>query len=52
MAMAGNEVEDFEDHKFCYERADQSGLFEAETAGTMKSRYRENRTGCHYGPRH
>lgn len=49
VAMAGNEVEDFEDHVYCYERADQAGLFEAETAEAMERLYRENRTDSYYG---
>lgn len=49
VAMAGNEVEDFEDHEYCYERADQSGLFEPETAEAMLELYRENRTESYYG---
>lgn len=49
MALVGHEVEDFEDHVYCYERADQAGLFEAETAEAMKSLYRENRTDSYYG---
>jgi len=47
--MAGHDVEDFRDHEQSYERADQSGLFEAETAEAMVELYRENRTESYYG---
>lgn len=47
--MAGHDVEDFRDHEQSYVRADQSGLFEAETAEAMVELYRENRTESYYG---
>lgn len=47
--MAGHDVDDFRDHEQNYERADQSGLFEAETAEAMVELYRENRTESYYG---
>jgi len=42
--MAGDEVEDLQDHEYSYERAHEIGLFGRETAGSMKDLYSENRT--------
>lgn len=47
--MGGDEVEDFRDHEYSYERAHQVGLFEFETAEAMKDLYSENRTESYYG---
>lgn len=47
--MAGHDVDDFRDHEQSYERADHSGLLEAETAEAMAELYRENRTESYYG---
>lgn len=47
--IAGHDVENFRDHGQSYERADQSGLFEDETAEAMMELYRENRTESYYG---
>ncbi|MDZ7687567.1 MAG: DNA-binding protein [Halobacteriales archaeon] len=49
VAMAGDEVEDFRDHKYSYERAHQIGLFGEETAERMRGLYSENRTESYYG---
>lgn len=49
VAMGGDEVEDFQDHEYSYERAHEVGLFEAETAETMRDLYSENRTESYYG---
>lgn len=49
VAMSGDEVEEFRDHEFSYERAHQLGLFERETAEKMKNLYSENRTESYYG---
>lgn len=35
VAMDGDEVDDFRDHEYAYERAHHVGLFEAETAEAM-----------------
>jgi len=37
VAMTGDEVEDFRDHEYSYERAHQIGLFGDETAESMKN---------------
>lgn len=49
VAMAGDEVVDFRDHEYSYERAHQIGLFEAGTAEAMMDLYGENRTESYYG---
>jgi hypothetical protein len=49
VAMTGDEVEDFRDHEYSYERAHQIGLFGDETAESMKNLYSENRTESYYG---
>jgi len=49
VAMTGDEVEDFRDHEYSYDRAHQIGLFGDETAERMKSLYSENRTESYYG---
>lgn len=49
VAMAGDEVRDFQDHEFSYQRAHEVGLFEAETATDMMNLYSENRTESYYG---
>lgn len=49
VAMAGNEVDDFQDHEYCYERTHEVGLFEEVTAMDMKNLYSENRTESYYG---
>jgi hypothetical protein len=49
LAMTGDELDDFQDHEFSYERAHESGLFEQETARVMKDLYGDNRTESYYG---
>jgi hypothetical protein len=49
LAMTGDELDDFEDHEFSYERAHESGLFEQETARAMQDLYGDNRTESYYG---
>jgi hypothetical protein len=49
VAMAGDDLEDFQDHEFSYDRAHQVGLFEPETAEAMRALYSENRTESYYG---
>jgi hypothetical protein len=49
VAMTDDEVEDFRDHEYSYERAHQIGLFGEETAGRLKNLYSENRTESYYG---
>jgi hypothetical protein len=49
VAMAGDEVADFRDHEYSYERAHQVGLFEADAAEAMMELYAENRTESYYG---
>lgn len=49
VAMAGDTVEDFRDHEYCYERAHQVGLFEEETALAMQNLFSANRPASYYG---
>lgn len=49
IAMGGNDIEDFRDHEYSYERAHQLGLFERTTAIAMQDLYSENRTESYYG---
>ena len=49
VAMTADEVADFRDHEYSYERAHQIGLFEEETAMAMRDLYSENRTESYYG---
>ncbi len=49
LAMTDDSLQDFQDHQFSYERAQQIGLFERETAEAMKDLYSENRTESYYG---
>ena len=49
VGMAGNEVDDFRDHEYSYERAHQTGLFEESTASALMDLYSENRTESYYG---
>ncbi|WP_323173315.1 hypothetical protein [Natrialba sp. PRR66] len=47
--MTNDELQDFQDHQFAYERAQEIGLFTKETAADMKNLYSENRTESYYG---
>jgi len=49
LSMTNDTLQDFQDHQFSYDRAHQIGLFEKETAETMKALYSENRTESYYG---
>jgi hypothetical protein len=49
VGMGGDEVEDFRDHEYSYERAHEVGLFEKETADALMYLYDENRTESYYG---
>lgn len=49
VAMTGDEVEDFEDHEYSYERAHEIGLLEEEAARRVMRLYNENRTESYYG---
>ena len=49
VAMTDDEVSDFRDHEYSYERAHQIGLFEEETATAMRDLYSENRNESYYG---
>lgn len=49
VAMAGDDVDDFRDHEYGYERAHEVGLFDADTATAMRELYSENRTESYYG---
>jgi len=49
IATSSDAVEDFRDHEYSYERAHEVGLFETETAATMRNLYSENRTESYYG---
>ncbi len=41
LSMTNDTLDDFQDHQFSYERAQQIGLFESETAEEMKALYSE-----------
>lgn len=47
--MTNDTLEDYQDHQFSYDRAQQIGLLERETAEQMKTLYSENRTESYYG---
>lgn len=49
VAMGGDEVEDFRNHEYSYERAHELGLFERNTAEDMQELYSDNRTESYYG---
>jgi hypothetical protein len=49
ISMANDALDDFQDHQFCYDRAHQIGLFEKETAESLRDLYSENRTESYYG---
>lgn len=49
VAMAGDDIDDFRDHEYSYERAHEIGLFDRETALAMRDLYSENRTESYYG---
>jgi hypothetical protein len=49
IAMTNDNLADFQDHEFGYERAHEIGLLERETARAMKTLYEDNRTESYYG---
>lgn len=49
LVMGGDDLRDFQDHEYAYDRAAYHGLFETETAIEMQAPYRENRTESYYG---
>lgn len=49
LAEAGDDLTDFRDHEYSYERAHEIGLLEPETAKAMRKLYGENRTESYYG---
>lgn len=49
--ISEDELEDFRDHTFAYERAQALGLFEEETVDRLTVLYSANRTESYYGGR-
>lgn len=47
--MGGDELQDFQNHDDSYRRANQLGLFAAETTDGLMDLYGENRTDSYYG---
>ena len=49
LVMGDDNLHDFQNHEYAYERAAAHGLFEAETAAEMRALYQEDRTESYYG---
>lgn len=49
LSEGGDELADFHDHTYCYERVTALGLLSRETADQLKGLYNENRTDSYYG---
>lgn len=49
LSEGGNELAEFHDHTYCYERAAALGLLSRETADRLEGLYDENRTDSYYG---
>lgn len=47
--MTDDTLDDYQDHQFSYDRAEQIGLFEEDTTAEMKALYSDNRTESYYG---
>lgn len=52
LAMTGDDLNDFQDHTYVYQRADESGLFTADTAEELRDLYESNRTDSYYAGQH
>lgn len=51
LSETGDEVSDFTDHVYVYERADQQGLFSDGTGSALAALYTENRNESYYADR-
>jgi len=51
LAEGGDELRDFHDHTYCYDRAETLGLLTRDTTGDLKDLYDTNRTDSYYGGR-
>lgn len=51
LAEGGDDLDDFHDHTYCYERATALGLFSTATATDLRRLYDTNRTDSYYGGR-
>ena len=49
LAEGGDELRDFHDHTYSYDRASALGLLSPATADKLKTLYTENRTDSYYG---
>lgn len=51
LAEGGDELRDFHDHTYCYDRAATLGLLTPDTIDDLKHLYNTNRTDSYYGGR-
>lgn len=51
LAEGGDELEDFHDHTYCYDRATTLGLLSQDTTESLRQLYDTNRTDSYYGGR-
>ncbi|WP_248516938.1 DNA-binding protein [Salinarchaeum laminariae] len=51
LAEGGDELREFHDHTYCYERAGELGLLSRSTAETLAELYTDNRADSYYGGR-
>lgn len=49
LAEGGDELRDFQDHTYCYDRASALSLLSTSTADRLEGLYDENRTDSYYG---
>ena len=51
LAEGGDDLDDFHDHTYCYDRATALGLLSSTTTNTLRQLYDTNRTDSYYGSR-
>ncbi|WP_455448470.1 DNA-binding protein [Natrinema thermotolerans] len=51
LAEGGDELRDFHDHTYCYDRASELALLSRPTTDELEGLYTENRTDSYYGGR-
>lgn len=51
LAEGGDDLDDFRDHTYCYDRATALGLLSAATSDDLRRLYETNRTDSYYGGR-
>lgn len=51
LAEGGDDLDDFHDHTYCYDRATALGLLSTSTANSLRQLYDTNRTDSYYGGR-